>query len=131
MPIYKEDLHVINGKKVGETVSGDEIRLPYSTDGVNVFSMTVDGVTYRFDRMDGNELVYKKVSPQVAESLGLTVDSSQVIARDALPAGAILDRGFIGRYLVSKGKRYRLMQPITKCGEEYVYVEVAEKESGN
>lgn len=128
MAIYKKDLIVTpDGARHGEQLTGDEIRIPYRI----ASSITQNGTTYAFSHMDNGEAVYVKggtppapVRPFVQQT---TTDSSgdgaRTIQRADLPPGAILHTDFVGRYHTVGSKRYRMMQPVTKCDGMFVFVE--------
>ena len=131
MPIYKGDVEVVNGKVVeGEIVEGNEFRFPYRM----ADSMTVTGVTYKFDRMEGGEAVYVKQAGSVEETQKpkktakkkkkKAVDTTPEMAVSDLPSGAILEPDFVGGIKHVAEKQYRLMQPITKVQGQYVYVPI-------
>ena len=128
MAIYKGDMIIVDGKVVqGEPMTGDEIRMPYRIAN----SITTDGVTYVFSHMDGNEAVYVKGGTPPAPVRPLVQashpeggnDSVRTIQRSELPPGAILSPDFVGRFYNVGNRRYRMMQPTTKCDGQYVLVE--------
>jgi len=113
----------------GEKVVGDEIRFPYRIAG----SMTVDGTTYTFDRMEGGEAVYRKAAgrPQEDEEdeddwedeeLEEEEEEEDGISPSELPPGAILDPDFVGGTKWIRRRPYRLWGSGIKCGGKYVYV---------
>lgn len=128
MAIYKKDLIVTpDGTRHGQQLTGDEIRMPYRVAN----SITQNSTTYAFSHMDGSEAVYVKggtppapVRPfaQQAHTEGGN-DGASTILRSDLPAGAILHPDFVGRYLNVGNKRYRMMQPVTKCDGQFVLIE--------
>ena len=125
--IYKKDMTITSdGKRHGEELAGDEIRMPYRI----AASITTGGATYVYSHMDNGEAVYikggtpKAVAPDfaqqsTAESSG---DGARIIQRSELPDGAILHPDFVGRFYTVGSQRYRMMQPVTKCDGLFVLV---------
>ena len=140
MAIYKRDMiQTPDGKRHGEELTGDTIRLAYRMSG----SITTNGVTYKFSHSDPvtGEAVYIKSDAQEAQQVQSQVQRiiHQVqsrIERSAppvvetgnvdIPSGAILDADFVGGRKHHNGRVYRLAQPVRQINGKYVYVE-AEK----
>lgn len=121
MAIFKRDS--INGQ--GEKLEGETIRLPYRMAG----SITNGGKTYVFIGMEGGEAVYKlqevalpPAQPVVIETPAGAPDTTPTIERSDLPAGALLNKDFVGGRWNFAGKAYRMMQPPTKCDGMYVFL---------
>ena len=131
MAIYKKDLIVTpDGTRHGKQLTGDEIRMPYRI----ASSITQNGTTYAFSHMDNGEAVYIKggtpptpVRPFTQQSsVGGSGDGTRTIQRSELPPGAIPHPDFVGRYHTVGNRRYRMMQPVTKCEGQFVFVEAAQ-----
>jgi hypothetical protein len=128
MAIYKKDLLITpDGTRHGKQLTGDEIRMPYRVAN----SITQNGMTYAFSHMDNGEAVYVKggtpLAPVRPFAPNVSTDSGssgeRTIQRADLPPGAILHSDFVGRFYTVGNRRYRMMQPVTKCDGMFVLVE--------
>jgi hypothetical protein len=129
MAIYKQDkITTSDGKVHGEKVTGDELRMPYKMFN----SLNQKGVTYIFSHMDNGEAVYvrshisqveERIDIKINTKVNLNSSGENIIRRSELPSGAILSPDFVGRTIISNGRRYKMMQPVTKCDGQYVMIE--------